>query len=165
MVDLSKDIISKEEIRKAMQRGADVLANTVKETLGPKGRNVVIENGNGVPTITKDGISVARPIYLKNKFENLGAQLLKQATMKSAEDAGDGSTTATVLAQAILTEGNRAVASGLNPMQLKACMEAARKYIKEELAKHSREVKNNDEIRNVAKISANGDEEIADFIA
>lgn len=165
MVDLSKDIISKEEIRKAMQRGADVLANTVKETLGPKGRNVVIENGNGVPTITKDGISVARPIYLKDKFENLGAQLLKQATMKSAEDAGDGTTTATVLAQAILTEGNRAVASGLNPMQLKAGMEAARKYIKEELAKHSREVKNNDEIRNVAKISANGDEEIADCIA
>lgn len=165
MTDLSKEILSKEEIRKAMQRGADIVANTVKETLGPKGRNVVIENGNGVPTITKDGISVARPIYLKNKFENLGAQLLKQATMKSAEDAGDGTTTATVLAQAILSEGNKAVASGLNPMQLKAGMEAARDYVKQELVKHSREVKNNNEIRNVARISANGDGEIADCIA
>ena len=164
-MDLSKKILSKEEIRKAMQRGADLLADTVKETLGPKGRNIVIENGNGVPTITKDGVSVARPIYLRDKFENLGAQLLKQAAMKSAEDAGDGTTTATVLAQAILSEGNKAVASGLNPMQLKSGMEAARDYIKSELVKHSKEIQSNKEIEQVALVSANGDEGIASCIA
>lgn len=165
--NLIKDLKSGQEVRLEMIKGADILANAVKETLGPKGRNVVIEqnNGLGYPHITKDGVSVARSIFLKDKYQNLGAQMIKQVAAKSADDAGDGTTTATVLAQAMLHEGIKALASEYNPVFIQRGMNDACKYYTEELKKISKKVTTNDEIKQVGTISANGDTEIGSLIA
>ena len=165
--NLLKEVKSGQEIRSKMIEGVDILANAVKETLGPKGRNVVIEQSNGMnyPHITKDGVSVARSIFLKDKYQNLGAQMIKQVAAKSADDAGDGTTTATVLAQAMIHEGVKYLAGGLNPIFIKRGMDSACKDIVEELKQISKKVTTNDEIKSVATISANGDKEIGSLIA
>src|SRR6202142_3356587 len=131
----SKDVKFGQDARERMLRGVDILANAVKVTLGPRGRNVVIEKSFGAPRITKDGVSVAKEITLSNKFENMGAQMLREVASKSADLAGDGTTTATVLAQAILTEGSKAVAAGLNPMDLKRGIDLAVEAVVTEIKK------------------------------
>ena len=161
----AKDIHFGEFARAQMMAGVDKLANAVKVTLGPRGRNVVIEKSWGAPTVTKDGVTVAKEIELKDKFENMGAQLVKEVASKTADVAGDGTTTATVLAQAIAREGVKAVAAGMNPMDLKRGIDKAVESVVAELKKISREVKTKEEIAQVATISANGDREIGDIIA
>src|SRR4051795_12788833 len=156
----AKEIRFGEDARAKMLRGVNVLANAVKATLGPKGRNVVLEKSYGAPTITKDGVSVAKEIELADKFENMGAQMLKEVASKTSDQAGDGTTTATVLAQAIVREGAKAVAAGLNPMDLKRGIDLAVDAVVGELQKNARKVTRNDEIAQVATISANGDTEI-----
>ena len=121
----SKEIFFGDDARNRMVRGVNILANAVKVTLGPKGRNVVLERSFGAPTVTKDGVSVAKEIELKDKFENMGAQMVKEVASKTSDDAGDGTTTATVLAQAIVKEGNKAVAAGMNPMDLRRGIQMA----------------------------------------
>jgi chaperonin GroEL len=148
-----------------MLRGVDILANAVKVTLGPKGRNVVIEKSFGAPRITKDGVTVAKEIELEDKFENMGAQMLREVASKTADLAGDGTTTATVLAQAIVREGAKSVAAGANPMDLKRGIDLAVQAVVDELKKKSKKVTSNDEIAQVGTISANGDKEIGDKIA
>ena len=137
---MAKEIQFNTDARNGLKAGVDQLANTVKVTLGPKGRNVVIEKKFGAPAVTKDGVSVAREIELKDALENLGAQMVKEVASKTADVAGDGTTTATVLAQALIGEGLRNVAAGANPMDLKRGMDKASKAIIEELKKLSREV-------------------------
>ncbi len=161
----AKDIHFGEFARAQMMAGVDKLANAVKVTLGPRGRNVVIEKSWGAPTVTKDGVTVAKEIELKDKFENMGAQLVKEVASKTADVAGDGTTTATVLAQAIAREGVKAVAAGMNPMDLKRGIDKAVDAVVKELKNISREVKTKEEIAQVATISANGDREIGDIIA
>ncbi len=161
----AKDVHFGEIARAQMMAGVDKLANAVKVTLGPRGRNVVIEKSWGAPTVTKDGVTVAKEIELKDKFENMGAQLVKEVASKTADVAGDGTTTATVLAQAIAREGVKAVAAGMNPMDLKRGIDKAVESVVAELKKISREVKTKEEIAQVATISANGDREIGDIIA
>ncbi|MDX8401700.1 MAG: chaperonin GroEL [Mariprofundaceae bacterium] len=161
----AKDIHFGEDARAQMMAGVNKLANAVKVTLGPKGRNVVLEKSWGAPNITKDGVSVAKEIELENKFENMGAQMVKEVASKTADVAGDGTTTATVLAQAIAKEGVKAVAAGMNPMDLKRGIDKAVDAIVDELGKLSKEVKNKEEIAQVGTISANGDKEIGDIIA
>ena len=153
------------DARARMQRGAEVLANAVKVTLGPKGRNVLIEKSYGAPVSTKDGVTVAREIELEDRFENMGAQLIKEVASNTNELAGDGTTTATVLAVAILREGNRAVAAGMNPMDLKRGIDKAVGVVVADLARMSKVVKSNAEIAQVATVSANGDDAIGDIIA
>ncbi|MDO8421444.1 MAG: chaperonin GroEL, partial [Parvibaculum sp.] len=143
----------------------DILADAVKVTLGPKGRNVVIEKSFGAPRITKDGVTVAKEIELEDRFENMGAQMVKEVASKTNDTAGDGTTTATVLAQAIVREGSKAVAAGLNPMDLKRGIDLAVKAAREDIAKRSKKVKSNDEIAQVGTISANGEAEIGKMIA
>jgi len=162
---MAKEIKFGEDARAKMMSGVNQLADAVKVTLGPKGRNVVLDKSWGAPTITKDGVSVAKEIELADKFENMGAQMVKEVASKTADIAGDGTTTATVLAQAIAKEGNKAVAAGMNPMDLKRGIDQAVKALTAELAKLSNPVKNQEEIAQVGTISANGDAEIGKIIA
>jgi chaperonin GroEL len=161
----AKEVKFATEARDRLLRGADTLANAVKVTLGPKGRNVVLEKSFGAPRISKDGVTVAKEIELADKFENMGAQMLREVASKTSDVAGDGTTTATVLAQAILREGAKAVAAGMNPMDLKRGVELAVTAVVEDLNKRSRKVTTNSEIAQVGTISANGDKEIGDFLA
>src|SRR5579863_9190748 len=153
------------DARDRMLRGVDILANAVKVTLGPKGRNVVLDKSFGAPRITKDGVTVAKEIELADKFENMGAQMLREVAQKTNDTAGDGTTTATVLAQAIVREGVKAVAAGLNPMDLKRGIDAAVEAVVEDVKKRSKKVSTNDEIAQVGTISANGERDIGDMIA
>src|SRR5213593_3780341 len=153
------------EARERMLRGVDILANAVKDTLGPKGRNVVIDKSFGAPRTTKDGVTVAKEIELEDKFENMGAQMLREVASKTNDVAGDGTTTATVLAQAIVKEGAKAVAAGMNPMDLKRGIDLAVHAVVEQLKSKSKKVTNNEEIAQVGTVSANGDTEIGKMIA
>ncbi|HEX2148111.1 MAG TPA: chaperonin GroEL [Pseudorhizobium sp.] len=161
----AKDVKFNVDARERMLRGVDVLANAVKVTLGPKGRNVVIDKSFGAPRITKDGVSVAKEIELEDKFENMGAQMLREVASKTNDLAGDGTTTATVLAQAIVKEGAKAVASGMNPMDLKRGIDLAVDAVVTELKSNARKISNNSEIAQVGTISANGDTEIGRYLA
>src|SRR5258707_3699208 len=161
----AKDVKFSGDARDRMLRGVDILANAVKVTLGPKGRNVVIEKSFGAPRITKDGVTVAKEIELDDKFENMGAQMLREVASKTSDTVGDGTTTATVLAQAIIREGVKAVAAGMNPMDLKRGVDMAVEAVIEDIKKRSRKVSTNAEIAQVGTISANGDREIGDMIA
>ncbi|MBY5778340.1 chaperonin GroEL [Rhizobium leguminosarum bv. viciae] len=161
----AKEIKFSTEAREKMLRGVDILANAVKATLGPKGRNVVIERSFGAPRMTKDGVSVAKEIELEDKFENMGAQMVREVASKTSDVAGDGTTTATVLAQAIVKEGAKAVTSGMNPMDLKRGIDLAVGAIVAELKANARKISNNSEIAQVGTISANGDAEIGRFLA
>ncbi|MDU1497632.1 chaperonin GroEL [Bradyrhizobium sp.] len=161
----AKDVKFGVEARDRMLRGVDILANAVKVTLGPKGRNVVLDKSFGAPRITKDGVTVAKEIELDDKFENMGAQMVREVASKSADAAGDGTTTATVLAQAIVREGAKAVAAGMNPMDLKRGIDLAVEAVVADLVKNSKKVTSNDEIAQVGTISANGDSEIGKFLA
>ncbi|MBY5919862.1 chaperonin GroEL [Rhizobium leguminosarum bv. viciae] len=161
----AKEVKFNTDARERMLRGVDVLANAVRVTLGPKGRNVVIDKSFGAPRITKDGVSVAKEIELEDKFENMGAQMLREVASKTNDLAGDGTTTATVLAQAIVKEGAKAVASGMNPMDLKRGIDIAVDAVVKELKTNARKISNNSEIAQVGTISANGDEEIGRFLA
>eukprot|EP01030_Chromulinospumella_sphaerica_P035148 gene35148-biopygen30799 len=156
----AKEVKFSSDARDRMLRGVDILANAVKVTLGPKGRNVVIEKSYGPPRITKDGVSVAKEIELEDKFENMGAQMLREVASRTSDVAGDGTTTATVLAQAIVKEGVKAIASGMNPMDLKRGIDLAVDAIVTELKVRARKIANNEEIAQVGTISANGDTEI-----
>ena len=161
----AKDVKFAAEARELMLRGVDVLANAVKVTLGPKGRNVIIDKSFGAPRTTKDGVTVAKEIELEDKFENMGAQMLKEVASKTNETAGDGTTTATVLAQAIVREGLKAVAAGMNPMDLKRGIDKAVTEVVETIKKQSQEVSGSAEIAQVGTISANGEKAIGDMIA
>ena len=161
----AKDVKFGRDAREGILRGVDTLANAVKVTLGPKGRNVVIDKSFGAPRITKDGVSVAKEIELKDKFENMGAQMLKEVASKSNDAAGDGTTTATVLAQSIVTEGMKSVAAGMNPMDLKRGIDLAVEKVVADLANRSKEVSGSEEIAQVGIISANGDREVGEKIA
>jgi chaperonin GroEL len=161
----AKNIIYSEEARTKILKGVDKLADAVKATLGPKGRNAVLDKMFGAPTITKDGVSVAKEIELKDKFENMGAQMVKEVASKTSDVAGDGTTTATVLAQAIYHEGLKYLAAGMNAMELKRGIDKATKVIVDELKKMSKSVKDKKEIQQVGSISANGDTEIGDLIS
>ena len=161
----AKDVKFSRDAREGITRGVDILANAVKVTLGPKGRNVVIDKGYGAPRITKDGVTVAKEIELKDKFENMGAQMLRAVASKTHDHAGDGTTTATVLAQAIVREGMKSVSAGVSPMDLKRGIDLAVARVVEDLKARSKPVANNEEIAQVGIISANGDEEIGRKIA
>ena len=161
----AKDVRFSGDARERMLRGVDILANAVKITLGPKGRNVVIDKSYGAPRTTKDGVTVAKEIELEDKFENMGAQMLREVASKTSDMAGDGTTTATVLAQAIVREGAKAVAAGMNPMDLKRGVEMAVTAAVEDLKKRSKKIKSTDEIAQVGTISANGDTEIGRMLA
>ncbi|CAN7729153.1 chaperonin GroEL [Neorhizobium tomejilense] len=161
----AKEVKFNTDARERMLRGVDILANAVKVTLGPKGRNVVIDKSFGAPRITKDGVSVAKEIELDDKFENMGAQMLREVASKTNDLAGDGTTTATVLAQAIVREGAKAVASGMNPMDLKRGIDLAVDAVVKELKANARKISNNSEIAQVGTISANGDAEIGRYLA
>jgi len=161
----AKDIIFDERARNRVMAGVDTLANAVKVTLGPRGRNVVIEKSWGAPTVTKDGVTVAKEIELENKFENMGAQMVKEVASKTSDNAGDGTTTATVLAQSIYREGSKLVAAGHNPMELKRGIDTAVSAIIESLKKLSTPTKGKEDIAQVGTISANGDTEIGEMIA
>ena len=153
------------DARDKMLRGVDILADAVKVTLGPKGRNVVFEKTFGAPRITKDGVTVAKEIELKDKFENMGAQMVREVASKTSDVAGDGTTTATVLAQAIVREGAKAVAAGMNPMDLKRGIDLAVETVVADLKGRAKKVSTNDEIAQVGTISANGDAEIGQMLA
>ncbi|MER9211507.1 chaperonin GroEL [Mesorhizobium sp. M0663] len=161
----AKDVKFHTEAREKMLRGVDILANAVKVTLGPKGRNVVLDKSFGAPRITKDGVTVAKEIELEDKFENMGAQMVREVASKTSDTAGDGTTTATILAQSIVQEGAKAVAAGMNPMDLKRGIDKAVEAIIAELKANARKVTRNDEIAQVGAISANGDAEIGRFLA
>ncbi len=161
----AKDVKFGRDAREGILRGVDILANAVKVTLGPKGRNVVIDKSFGAPRITKDGVSVAKEIELKDKYENMGAQMLREVASKANDAAGDGTTTATVLAQAIVTEGMKSVAAGMNPMDLKRGIDQAVIAVVENLKSRSKAVSGSEEIAQVGIISANGDREVGEKIA
>src|SRR5262249_34687961 len=161
----TKDVKFSADARERMMRGVDVLANAVKITLGPKGRNVILEKSFGAPRSTKDGVTVAKEIELEDKFENMGAQMLKEVAQKTNDSAGDGTTTATVLAQAIVREGLKAVAAGMNPMDLRRGIDKAVTHVVDEIKKQSKKVKGSSEIAQVGTISANGERAIGDMIA
>jgi chaperonin GroEL len=162
---MAKEIKFNEDARGAILRGVNTLANTVRVTLGPKGRNVILEKSFGSPTVTKDGVTVAKEIELENKFENMGAQMVKEVASKTSDVAGDGTTTATVLAQAIFTEGSKLVAAGHNPMELKRGIDKAVEKIIDKLKTMSKSIKDQKEIAQVGSISANNDETIGNIIA
>ncbi|MEK9691959.1 MAG: chaperonin GroEL [Rhodospirillaceae bacterium] len=161
----AKEVKFNTEARNKMLAGVDILANAVKVTLGPKGRNVVLDKSFGAPRITKDGVTVAKEITLEDKFENMGAQMVREVASKTNDEAGDGTTTATVLAQAIVREGSKAVAAGMNPMDLKRGIDAAVEAVVAELLSKSKKVKDENEISQVGTISANGDAEVGDMIS
>ena len=153
------------EARTKMLKGVDTLANTVKTTLGPKGRNVVIDKSYGAPRTTKDGVTVAKESELEDKFENMGAQMVKEVASKTNDNAGDGTTTACILAQAIVGEGIKYVTAGMNPMDIKRGIDKAVENVIENLKKTSKKVKSNEEVAQVGTISANGEKEIRDMIS
>src|ERR1700716_4056556 len=153
----AKEVRFSTDARDKMLRGVEILANAVRVTLGPKGRNVVLDKSYGAPRITKDGVTVAKEIELEDKFENMGAQMVREVASKSSDFAGDGTTTATVLAQAIVKEGSKSVAAGMNPMDLKRGIDLAVEAVVADLKKNSKKVTSNDEIAQVGTISANGD--------
>ncbi|MDR3419633.1 MAG: chaperonin GroEL [Xanthobacteraceae bacterium] len=161
----AKEVRFSVDARDKMLRGVDILVNAVKVTLGPKGRNVVLDKSFGAPRITKDGVTVAKEIELEDKFENMGAQMVREVASKTSDIAGDGTTTATVLAAAIVREGSKAVAAGMNPMDLKRGIDLAVETVVEELKKNSKKVTSNAEIAQIGTISANGDKEIGDYLA
>src|SRR3954452_6938664 len=161
----AKEVKFQSEARDKMLRGVEILANAVKVTLGPKGRNVVLDKSFGAPRITKDGVTVAKEIELEDKFENMGAQMVRAVASKTSDIAGDGTTTATILDHAIVKEGMKAVAAGMNPMDLKRGIDKAVELVVQELKAKARNVTNNDEIAQVGTISANGDTEIGRFLA
>ena len=162
---MAKEIFFDTESRENLKKGVDTLANAVKVTLGPKGRNVILDKKFGAPNVTKDGVSVAKEIELKEPIENMGAQLVKEVASKTADDAGDGTTTATVLAQAIFANGIKNVAAGANPMDLKRGIDKAVINVVENLKSQSKDIKDSNEISQVATVSANNDSEIGDMIA
>jgi len=161
---MAKQIIFNEEARRSLKRGVDQLANAVKVTLGPKGRNVVLEKSFGSPTITKDGVTVAKEVELEDKFENIGAEIIKEAASKTNDVAGDGTTTATILAQAMITEGLKMVSAGSNPIEIRNGIEKKVEQIISKLKEMSKQISTKEEIAQVASISAN-DKEIGDIIA
>ena len=161
----AKEVRFSTDARAKMLQGVDILANAVKVTLGPKGRNVVLEKSYGAPRISKDGVTVAKEIELADKFENMGAQMVREVATKASDTAGDGTTTATVLAQAIVREGAKAVAAGMNPMDLKRGIDIAVETVVEDIKKRSKKVRTNEEIAQVGTISANGERAIGDMIA
>ncbi len=161
----AKDVKFGTDAREKLLRGVDILADAVKVTLGPKGRNVVIEKSYGAPRTTKDGVTVAKEIELADKFENMGAQMVREVASKTNDTAGDGTTTATVLAQAIVREGSKSVAAGMNPMDMKRGIEKAVEAVVADLKRRSKKVKSNEEIGQVGTISANGDKTIGKMIA
>src|SRR5713226_4471414 len=161
----AKEVRFHGDARDRMLRGVDILANAVKVTLGPKGRNVVLDKSYGAPRITKDGVTVAKEIELADKFENMGAQMIREVATKTSDQAGDGTTTATVLAHAIVRDGVKAVAAGLNPMDLKRGIDRAVEAVVEDIKKRSKKVSTNDEIAQVGTVSANGDEEVGRMLA
>src|SRR6201998_3462278 len=150
----AKDVRFSSDARDRMLRGVDILNNAVKATLGPKGRNVVLDKSFGAPRITKDGVTVAKEIELEDKFENMGAQMVREVASKTSDIAGDGTTTATVLAASIVKEGSKGVAAGMNPMDLKRGIDLAVEVIVDDLKKNSKKVTSNDEIAQIATISA-----------
>jgi chaperonin GroEL len=162
---MAKEIRFEQEARNAVLRGVNILADVVKVTLGPKGRNVILEKSFGAPTVTKDGVTVAKEIELEDKFENMGAQMVKEVASKTSDTAGDGTTTATVLAQAVYREGSKVVAAGANPMDVKRGIDLAVEEVVKELKKLSKPTKDQKEISQVGKISANNDETIGNIIA
>ncbi|HLA03506.1 MAG TPA: TCP-1/cpn60 chaperonin family protein, partial [Aestuariivirga sp.] len=153
------------EARERMLRGVDILANAVKVTLGPKGRNVILDKSFGAPRTTKDGVTVAKEIELDDKFENMGAQMVREVASKTNDIAGDGTTTATVLAQSIVREGCKSVAAGMNPMDLRRGIDMAVTAVVEDLKKRSKKIKSSEEVGQVGTISANGEKAIGDMIA
>ena len=161
----AKDIKFGTDARAKMLKGVETLAKTVKVTLGPKGRNVILDKSYGAPKITKDGVSVAKEVELADKFENMGAQLVKEVAQKTADKAGDGTTTATVLAEAIIREGCKAVAAGMNPMDLKRGIDMAVEAVVEDIKSRSKDIKTSEEIAQVGTISANGDRSIGEYLA
>ena len=161
----SKDVKFSTDARERMLRGVDILANAVKVTLGPKGRNVVIDKSFGAPRTTKDGVTVAKEIELKDKFENMGAQMVREVASKTNDEAGDGTTTATVLAQSIVREGCKAVAAGMNPMDVKRGIVLATETVVNELNKHSKRITSRGEVAQVGTISSNGEEEIGESVS
>jgi len=161
----AKEVKFSVDARDRMLRGVDILTNAVRVTLGPKGRNVVLDKSFGAPRITKDGVTVAKEIELEDKFENMGAQMVREVASKSSDFAGDGTTTATVLAQSIVKEGSKAVAAGMNPMDLKRGIDLAVEAVVADLQKNTKKVTSNQEIAQVGTISANGDAEIGQFLA
>src|SRR3954470_12521512 len=161
----AKEVKFSVDARTRMLRGVDILADAVKVTLGPKGRNVVLEKSFGAPRITKDGVTVAKDIELADKFENMGAQMVREVASKTNDLAGDGTTTATVLAQAIVREGVKSVAAGMNPMDLQRGIDKAVEQVVAELVKMSKKIKTSEEISQVGTISANGDVTIGEIIS
>src|SRR5215510_14461899 len=161
----AKDVKFSVDAREKMLRGVDILANAVKVTLGPKGRNVVLDKSFGAPRITKDGETVAKEIELEDKFENMDAQMVREVAQKTIDIAGDSTTTATVLAQAIVKEGAKSVAAGMNPMDLKRGIDIAVSAVVKDIEANTKKVTSNDEIAQVGTISANGDQEIGKFLA
>ena len=161
----AKEVKFNTDARDRMLRGINTLSDSVRVTLGPKGRNVILDKSFGAPRITKDGVSVAKEIELEDKFENMGAQMIKEVAQRTNDEAGDGTTTATILAQAIVKEGLKSVAAGMNPMDLKRGIDLATSKVVEAIKKASREVKDSDEVAQVGTISANGEAEIGQQIA
>src|SRR3954468_6812876 len=161
----AKDVKFGGDARERMLRGVDILANAVKVTLGPKGRNVILDKSFGAPRTTKDGVTVAKEIELEDKFENMGAQMVREVASKTNDVAGDGTTTACVLAQAIVREGGKSVAAGMNPMDLKRGVDLAIRTVVDDLNKRSKKIKSSEEISQVATIAANGETEIGQMIA
>src|SRR5499426_164924 len=161
----AKDVKFHGDARERMLRGVDTLANAVRVTLGPKGRNVVLDKSFGAPRITKDGVTVAKEIELADKFENMGAQMVREVASKTSDQAGDGTTTATILAQAIVREGAKAVAAGMNPMDLKRGVDLAVAAVVEDIKKRSKKISTNEEIAQVGTISANGERDVGEMIA
>ncbi|MEE8623437.1 MAG: chaperonin GroEL, partial [Alphaproteobacteria bacterium] len=161
----AKEVKFSADARAKMLRGIEILYDAVRVTLGPKGRNVLLEKSFGAPRITKDGVTVAKEIELKDKFENMGAQMVREVASRTSDEAGDGTTTATVLAHAIVREGAKAVAAGMNPMDVKRGVDLAAEAVVADLRKRSRKVKTSEEISQVGTISANGEKEIGEMIA
>src|SRR5256885_9820687 len=161
----AKEVKFHSDARERMLRGVDILANAVKVTLGPKGRNVVLDKSFGAPRITKDGVTVAKEIELADKFENMGAQMVKEVASKTSDQAGDGTTTATLLAQAIVREGAKAVAAGLNPMDLKRGVDIAVEAVVADVKSRSKKIATHEEIAQVGTISAHGERDLGEMIA
>src|SRR3990170_372316 len=161
----AKEVKFSTDARDRMLRGVDILANAVKVTLGPKGRNVILDKSFGAPRITKDGVTVAKEIELEDKFENMGAQMVREVAQKTNDKAGDGTTTATLLAHAIVKEGAKAVAAGMNPMDLKRGIDKAVADAVKDIQARAKKVASSEEIAQVGTISANGDQEIGKFLA
>ena len=162
---MAKEVKFSDVARQGMLAGVNILADAVKVTLGPKGRNVILDKSFGAPTVTKDGVSVAKEIELQDKFENMGAQMVKTVASQTSDEAGDGTTTATVLAQSIVNEGLKSVAAGFNPMDLKRGIDKAVQVVVKNLQSQSKDIKDSSEISQVATVSANNDHEIGKMIA